>query len=126
MIDFMDARCSNVCNGCVENDGFCQEDPEGCRNSLVKTTLSIEQIADIAEKDSTTDRGMRVIVNRLFRKQDTSHVPPISGRFNATGRAIRKLSPESWVCRSAIEYAAALDAVISNIVNNPDKRELDF
>ena len=53
-------------------------------------------------------------LNRLFREHDESDLWPICGRFNATDRAIRRLCGRYT---GGMEYAYALDAEISRIVN---------
>ena len=55
-------------------------------------------------------------INRAFRQDDESHLWPISGRFNATERAIRRLR-RAGVDIQGYEYAACLDAEISRVVN---------
>ncbi len=59
-------------------------------------------------------------INRYFREQDESELYPILGRFNATERAIRRLRRlrRDGLCVSeGLEYAYALDEIISEIVN---------
>jgi len=59
-------------------------------------------------------------INGLFRSQDESHLWPICGRFNATERAIRRLrkaQADGACINPGLEYALALDAEISAIVN---------
>jgi hypothetical protein len=59
-------------------------------------------------------------INGLFRAQDESHLYPICGRFNATERAIRRLrkaQADGACINPGLEYALALDAEISAIVN---------
>jgi hypothetical protein len=61
-------------------------------------------------------------INKLFRKNDDSHLWPINGRFNATERAIRRIQKkrrEGLVIDDGLEYAEALKQEISNIVNDP-------
>lgn len=82
------------------------------------TYLTAEQIADRAE--AFDGKRNRAEINRLFRKQDESHLAPIYGRFNATERAIRRLrraEADGAVIGDGLEYSYALDAEISNIVN---------
>ncbi len=55
-------------------------------------------------------------INRLFREHDESDLWPICGRFNATDRTIRRLCGRYT---GGMEYAYALDAEISRIVNGP-------
>lgn len=59
-------------------------------------------------------------INRMFREQDESHLFPVNGNFNATERAIRRLRRamnEGLDLSPGLEYALALDAEISNVVN---------
>ena len=80
--------------------------------------LTPYQIAERAERfDGIQNRAE---INRLFRKQDESHLYPICGRFDATERAIRRLQRlqrEGLCIEDGLEYALALDETISNIVN---------
>ena len=82
------------------------------------TYLTAEQIADRAENYQGT--AAVAVINRLFRAQDESHLYPIRGRFNATERAIRRIRDarrDGVVMGDGLEYAYALDAEISRIVN---------
>lgn len=65
-------------------------------------------------------RGVLVAVNRAFRETDTSHLWPINGDFNATERAIRRLRKQRQHIEFTyvIEYIAALETEISQIVNS--------
>jgi len=77
----------------------------------------LAQAAALAAAAYVGTRNTRVI-NRHFRAQDESHLYPISGRFNATERAIRKVRREFAECgipRTGIEYAEAVDAHLDNI-----------
>lgn len=59
-------------------------------------------------------------INARFRQSDTSHLWPVSGRFNATERAIRKAQKwqrEAGVFLEGAEYAMFLESEISAIVN---------
>jgi hypothetical protein len=56
--------------------------------------------------------------NARFRAQDESHLFPIRGRFNVTERAIRRLRKLQVEGLVIDNYAAALDAEISRIVND--------
>lgn len=81
--------------------------------------LTPYQIADLAE---TLD-GVRNTqeINYQFRRQDESHLYPVSGRFNATERAIRRVRKHMSDCGMScvgLEYALALDAEIERIVNS--------
>ncbi len=81
--------------------------------------LTAEQIADQAE-DKDGLANIRAI-NKLYREQDDSHLWPISGKFNVTDRAIRKLNREYTRYNGAIyglEYCYCLENIISQIVNN--------
>jgi len=59
-------------------------------------------------------------INRIYRDQDKSHLWPISGRFNATERAIRKAREfqRSSGAVYGLEYCYLLDHLISEIVND--------
>jgi len=81
--------------------------------------LTPEQIAAVA--DIYVGSFNRTAINRLFRKQDESHLYPINGRFNVTERAIRRLQErqrDGLVLDDGLEYALALEMEISSIVNN--------
>jgi hypothetical protein len=74
-----------------------------------------DQIAAAAERFN--GRANIAAINKAYRAQDESHKWPISGAFDATERAIRRLRREG--CDSlGLEYAYALDATISDIVNS--------
>jgi hypothetical protein len=80
--------------------------------------MTAEQIA--AKAESYNGVYNRTVINRLFRKMDESHLYPINGRFNATDAAIRRLQRlqrDGLVIEDGLEYALALDAEISRIVN---------
>jgi len=80
--------------------------------------LTPYQIAERAERYE--GRANIAAINRLFRRQDESHLWPINGRFDATERAIRRLrrlAREGACIEPGLEYALALDAEISTIVN---------
>lgn len=66
--------------------------------------------------NKNTDEMTPRQINKLFRANDESHLWPVSGAFNVTDRAIRRLR------RAGLEYfddyASALDAEISLIVNS--------
>ena len=55
-------------------------------------------------------------INTVFRKHDKSGLYPIRGKFNATERAIRRLR-RNRLGLQGMEYSAALDCEIFNIVN---------
>ena len=75
--------------------------------------LTPYQIAERAERYE--GRANIAAINSAFRGQDESHLSPIRGRFNATERAIRRL--RRLALEPGLEYALALDAEISAIVN---------
>lgn len=80
--------------------------------------LTPYQIAERAERYE--GRANIAMINALYRRQDESHLYPIRGRFDATERAIRRLrrlAREGAVLVPGLEYALALDAEISAIVN---------
>jgi len=60
-------------------------------------------------------------INRYFRNMDDSGKWPICGKFNVTERAIRKVRKQrrdGMIINEGLEYYLALEAEISNIVNN--------
>jgi hypothetical protein len=80
--------------------------------------LTAEQIADRAEPFQ--GRTNTVAINRAFRAQDESALFPVSGRFNATERAIRQTRANFRDMGEPCEglaYALSLDAALSRIVN---------
>ena len=80
--------------------------------------MNIDAIVERAER--YTGRANRAAINRAFRAADESHLWPIHGRFNVTERAIRavrRYMRESGEELSGLEYALALDAELSRIVN---------
>ena len=80
--------------------------------------LNPYQIADACEH-LDGPANIRAI-NELYRRQDESHKWPISGKFNATSRAIRRvrtLSQDVGGMMHGLEYSLAIDAELSNIVN---------
>jgi len=88
--------------------------------TMIKTA---EEICTIAEKKSQTAIGQRVIINRLFRKQDDSDKWPVNGRSSVVERAIRharKFERDSGCTMDPLEYALFLEAEESRIVNNSD------
>ena len=54
--------------------------------------------------------------NRYFRNEDESDMWPICGKFNVTERAIRKV--RKLGLNGGLEYYLALEAEITDIVNN--------
>ena len=80
--------------------------------------MNIDAIVERAER--YTGRANRAAINREFRAADESHLWPINGRFDATERAIRavyRFMRESGEDLAGLEYALALDADLSRIVN---------
>lgn len=72
--------------------------------------------------ETVTDKDTIRSVNRKFRKADESHLWPIYGRFNATERAIRRLRRlrrKGLALNPGYEYALALDAELTAVVNDP-------
>jgi hypothetical protein len=55
-------------------------------------------------------------INKYFRSIDESHLFPVSGNFNVTERAIRRLR-RTQQYTGGLEYYLALDSEISLIVN---------
>lgn len=76
--------------------------------------LTPEKIASLSE--FYEGKGNVRFINDKFRAQDESHKWPINGTFNVTERAIRSLRDHKVGLRG-LEYALALDAKISEIVN---------
>ncbi len=77
-----------------------------------------EQIASAA--DALNGRANTAAINRAFRAQDESHLWPVRNRFNATERAIKRTRAAFAECGlscEGLEYALALDAEISRVVN---------
>ena len=67
-----------------------------------------------------TGRAERIGINRMYREQDESNLWPISGRFNAIDRAIRRtrdFERESGVPLCGLEYCYTLESALSEIVN---------
>ena len=58
-------------------------------------------------------------IRKIFRENDESAKWPVCGRFNVTERAIRKVArmEREGGELSSLEYAYALDRIISAIVN---------
>ena len=60
-------------------------------------------------------------INKYFRNEDESDKFPICGKFNVTERAIRRIRKqrrEGMIINEGLEYYLALEAEISDIVNN--------
>jgi|APFre7841882654_1041346.scaffolds.fasta_scaffold147756_1 hypothetical protein len=79
--------------------------------------LTPYQIA--ARADHLFGRDNIAEINRLFRAQDTSNLWPITGRFNVTERAIRRVQRQraSTLIGQGLEYALSVNDEISAIVN---------
>ena len=81
--------------------------------------LTAEEIAVMTDEKE----GLANIraINKLYRDQDKSHLYPISNKFNATERAIRRIrkwnKESGYNINPGLEYCYALDAEISQIVN---------
>lgn len=58
-------------------------------------------------------------INKLFRRQDQSHLYPVCNRFDATERAIRQARTfqRDSAAVYGYEYALLLDGLLSKIVN---------
>ena len=80
--------------------------------------MNIDRIVERAER--YTGRANRAAINAAFRAADESHLWPIHGRFDATEHAIRRVRRfmrEGGYDLTGLEYALALDAELSQIVN---------
>lgn len=80
--------------------------------------MNLDKIVERAERYN--GRANRAAINRSFRAADESHLWPINNRFNATERAIRavqRFMRESGEDLAGLEYALALDAELSRVVN---------
>lgn len=80
--------------------------------------MNLDKIVERAER--YTGRANRAAINRSFRAADESHLWPVNNRFNATERAIRNV--QRFMCDggydlAGLEYALAVDAELSRIVN---------
>jgi hypothetical protein len=75
--------------------------------------------AGIDFRAAPTGKGLRLI-NKIARASDDSHLWPICGAFSATDRAINRLRGD-YRPDSLLEYAYALDAEMSLIVNGGSK-----
>lgn len=60
-------------------------------------------------------QGTKRMINAYFRANDESHKWPICNKFDATGRAIRRL--QGQYLHGGLEYFLALESEISSIVN---------
>jgi len=80
--------------------------------------LTAEQIAQ--QTDHLQGLANIRAINKLYRQQDESHLWPVSSKFNATERAIRRVRELAayhggWY---GLEYCYAIEFEISKIVNN--------
>ena len=73
-----------------------------------------EQIADLTDHLYGVN-NIRAI-NKIYRSMDESHLWPISGKFNATERAIRRVRNNSDPMYG-LEYCYAIEAELTAIVN---------
>ena len=79
-----------------------------------------EQIA--ADADHLDGLANIRAINSAYRAQDESGLWPISGKFNATERAIRQARKFQQANGTiyGYEYSLTLDQLISDIVNSPN------
>lgn len=86
---------------------------------MATSILTAEQIASQCD-DKPTNRANRGAINKLYRKQDDSHLYPINNRFNVTDKAI---SRAQWFNREAgcdmagLEYALFIEDMTGFIVS---------
>lgn len=81
--------------------------------------MNIDAIVERAER--YTGRANRAAINAAFRAADESLLYPIRNRVDATERAIRRVQRfmrDSGEDMSGLEYALALDAELSRVVNS--------
>jgi len=89
-------------------------------------TINYQAILDNYVKDNLSvplTVGNKRVVNKLLRKLDDSHLYPISGRYNATNRAINHYNYECnkygmEICDCVYSYVATLEQMISDYVNH--------
>ena len=82
--------------------------------------MSSDHAACIAQDNDPDAFDTFASVRRKMRAEDESHLWPVCNKFNATERAIRRLykaQAGGLVIDSPLEYYAAIDAEISQIVN---------
>ena len=72
--------------------------------------MELDRMADMTKRE----------IRKVFRDNDESAKWPVRGRFNATERAIRRVARQEREGGrlSSLEYAYALDRVLSDIVNH--------
>ena len=81
-------------------------------------------INEIVEKYKT-----RRTINKYYRSIDESYKWPINGHFNVTNRAIKqikKLEQEGLILDDLYSYAATIENIMSEIVNNPKNRQVNY
>lgn len=77
------------------------------------------EIADICQ-DLSGKQNITAI-NKLYRKQDESHLWPICSQFNVTERAIKRAREyRKEYPIEGLEYSLLLDNIMSEIVNDPN------
>ena len=83
----------------------------------MNTAKTAEQIAEIV-RDKDGVANIRAI-NNLYRQQDESHLWPVSGRFNVTERAIKRLKGfrQTNMAIYGLEYCYCLEGIMQGIVN---------
>lgn len=67
---------------------------------------------------SEIENGTKRVINAYYRANDESHKWPICGKFNATERAIRRLTRDNLYPYGGIEYFLAIEEEITKIVNS--------
>lgn len=80
--------------------------------------LTAEQIAKRCQ--DLDGRANRTAINRLYRRQDQSHLPPVNNRFDVTLRAIgrvRRWMREAEQDLAGLEYAYAIEEQLTAIAN---------
>lgn len=86
------------------------------RKQVGYTCLTAEQVAACAEHYSGV-ANIRAI-NQIYREQDESHKWPVSGQFDATQRAIRRIRRERDEPSYGLEYAYQIEVTLGEIVNS--------
>ena len=83
---------------------------------------------------NTPSKRCRILINRMFRDQDESGKWPISGKFNVTNRAIRRVKEAERRCdvqeaerccgkMEPLAYALSVEDEIGIIVNDLKPRK---
>lgn len=87
----------------------------------MKPTIE-QQVKELGiELTDDLTRSNQIKINRIFRKNDESHLWPISGKFNATEKAIksmRELVAQGLDFDCNLSYILAVEREISRIVNS--------